>query len=72
MSIDPEDFKDKPETCRECGRGNVWRTYSWQMRVCEECQENGDQQAMQDQQEEPPPPDEPDEPPHGDGYGPEE
>jgi uncharacterized protein (DUF983 family) len=38
MSIDPEDFKDKPERCQECGRWNVYRAYSWQMKVCEECQ----------------------------------
>jgi hypothetical protein len=39
MSLNPEDFKDKPEKCDECGRWNVFRAYpAWQMRVCEECQ----------------------------------
>lgn len=28
-----------PERCEDCGRQNVYRAYPWQMKVCEECQE---------------------------------
>jgi hypothetical protein len=47
VSVDPEDFKDKPERCEECGRMNVYRAYpAWQMKVCEECQSREEPDAL--------------------------
>jgi hypothetical protein len=44
MSVDPEDFKPKPERCGICQRFNVEPTrYPWEERICDECADAQDE-----------------------------